>query len=333
MIEITLKGSHFEIGLQIGKLLRRSGYSPPPLPPERLELAAECEKLVQKYTPTLWEELEGVAEGGNFKEGNVVPFELTLLPLPRRGCTIFAVAPEYTTSGKTIFARNYDWEISFQEMFTFIKTYPNDALSSLGCTDLVVGRYGGINEAGLAIGLTAISGYPDDKPGVILHLVTRWILDNCSTTKEAVDFMKRIPHFRGNNYLIADKEGDIALVEASPEKVMVTPAKDGLVFAANRFQSPEMLELEVEKWANPTTAQRQKIVKNWFSNEKGGIDEMAAQRLLAGVFEKGAGVCCKYTDGPEEWGTIWSWIAVLGEGTMNIADGAPSHNEFKSYSF
>ncbi|MFW9787421.1 MAG: C45 family autoproteolytic acyltransferase/hydrolase [Candidatus Thorarchaeota archaeon] len=331
MIEITLKGSHFEIGVEIGKLFRKAGYSPPPLPPERKELASECEKLVQKYTPTLWEEIEGFMKGGDFKEAG--QFELTLLPLPRRGCTIFAIAPEYTSSGKTIFARNYDWAINFQELFTLIRTYPDDAFSNLACTDLVVGRYGGINEAGLSIGLTAISGYPDDKPGIALHLATRWILDNCSTTKEAVAFMKRIPHFRGNNYLIADKDGDIALVEACPERVMVTPAKNGLAFAANRFQSPEMLELEVEKWANPTTIQRHKIINDWFSNQNGGIEEVSAQQILSGVFEQGEGVCCKYTDGPEEWGTIWSWTALLGDGTMNIADGAPSNNEYKSYSF
>ena len=223
--------------------------------------------------------------------------------------------------------------MSFQALFTFVKTCPKQALSSLGCTDLVVGRYGGINESGLAIGLTAVSGYPHDKPGIALHLATRWILDNCSTTKEAVTFMKRIPHFRGNNYLIADKDGDIALVEGSPDRVKVTPAKDGLAFAANRFQSAEMLELEDERWANPTTAQRQKIVEDWYSSNKGRIDEKAAQKLLSGIFETGDGVCCRYSYGSQEWGTIWSWTALLGDGIMKIADGAPSRNEYKRYSF
>lgn len=333
LIEITLKGSHYEIGQEIGRIIQKAGYSPPILPPERVELAEECANLVQKYTPSLWEELEGVQKGGDFQDRNIVQFELTLLPLPRNGCTIFAVAPEFTSSGKTLFARNYDWELSFHDLFTFIKTYPKDALSSLGCTDLVVGRYGGINEAGLAIGLTAISGYPHDKPGIALHLATRWILDNCSSTREAVSFMKRIPHFRGNNYLIADREGEIVLVEGSPEKVRVTPAKDGLAFAANRFQSAEMLELEDEKWANPTTAQRQKIIQNWYSSKKGDIDEVAAEQLLSGVFEKSEGVCCRYSYGPQEWGTIWSWTALLGDGIMNIADGPPSENEFKPFSF
>ena len=50
MIEFTLKGSHYEIGQEIGKLIRKAGYSPPILPPERVKLAEECEKLVQKHT-------------------------------------------------------------------------------------------------------------------------------------------------------------------------------------------------------------------------------------------------------------------------------------------
>lgn len=328
-----MKGSHYEIGLEVGKLLRKAGHTPPVLPPERMDLALECEKLVQKYTPSLWEELEGVVKGGKFEDTSLLQFELSLLPYPRPGCTIFAIAPEYTSSGKTLFARNYDWDVRFQQCLRFIKTFPNDALSSLSCTDLIVGRYGGINEAGLAIGLTAISGYPHDKPGVALHLATRWVLDNCSTTKEAVAFMKGIPHFRGNNYLIADKHGNIALVEGSPERVKVTPANNGLAFAANRFQSPEMLELEEEKWANQTTAQRQKIIKDWYYGREGGIDEIAAQELLSGLLSEGVGVCARSSVGAEVWGTIWSWTALLGGEIMKIADGLPSQNEFKSYSF
>ena len=333
MIEITVKGSHYEIGLELGKILRKVGYDPPPMLPERMDLITACQELVQKYTPSLWEELEGVAKGGNFEDTSVLQHELVLRPYPRAGCTIFAISPEYTSSGKTLYARNYYWDTSFQQYFTFLRTFPNNALSSLSCTDLTVGRYGGINEAGLAIGLTAIPGYPHDKPGVILHIATRWVLDNCSTTKEAVSFMKRIPHFRGNNYLIADQQGDIALVEGSPERVTVTSATDGLAFAANRFQSPEMLALEDEKWADQTSTQRQQIIKDWFATKKDGFDEITAQGMLSGLFTTGEGVCCRFPKGDSEWGTIWSWTTLLGDDIMNIADGSPNQVDYRPYSF
>jgi predicted choloylglycine hydrolase len=333
MNEITVEGSHYDIGLKLGKILRQGGYDPPSVIPERVELITKCEKLVQKYTPTLWEELEGVVKGGNFEDTSVLQHELVLRPYPQSGCTIFAISPEFTESGKTLFARNYDWFTSFNAHFTFIRTFPIDSLSSLSCTDLTVGRYGGINEDGLAIGLTAVPGYPHDKPGVILHLATRWVLDNCSAVEDAVAFMKRIPHFRGNNYLIADKDGAIVLVEGSPEKVKVTDASDGIAYAANRYQTPEMRKLEDVRFANQTSDLRHNNIEKWYKAKRKGFDELAAQSLLSESYETGTGVCCRFVRDDAEWSTIWSWTALLGEDKMNIADGLPTSAPYKSYTF
>ena len=53
-----------------------------------------------------------------------------------------------------------------------------------------------------------------------------------------------IPHYDASSFLIADKEGRIARVEAAPEGVDVVSANDGILSAINIYQSEQMQYLE-----------------------------------------------------------------------------------------
>ncbi|MHA1905634.1 MAG: C45 family autoproteolytic acyltransferase/hydrolase, partial [Candidatus Thorarchaeota archaeon] len=260
-------------------------------------------------------------------------FELALNPYPEFGCSIFTISGEHTATGKVIFARNYDWESSFNDLFTLFRTYPKGALASLSCTDLFVGRYGGINEAGLAVGLTAIPGSRHDHPGIMLHLATRWILDNCKTVKDAVSFMKKIPHVRGNNYLVADLRGESALIQASPEKVEVVHPVDGLVAATNHFQTPDMQAFEDERFIPESSVHRLEVIRNWFKNKEGKIDSVQAQAVLSGMIDSRTGVCQNFTREDTSFSTIWAWTYEAGRRIMTIADGLPNDVAFDEYTF
>ena len=333
MQKITLRGSYSEMGAEFGKLLKENNYTPPPIADGRTEMAKGCEQALEEHAPTLLEELKAMVEAGGYEATTMKTFEMTLNPYPEFGCSILAISGEHTTAGKLIFARNYDWESSFNEVFTLFRTYPKGALASLSCTDLWVGRYGGINEAGLAIGLTAIPGSRRDHPGVMLHLATRWILDNCKTVKDAVNFMKKIPHVRGNNYLVADLRGDSALIQASPEKVKVVHPVDGLVVATNHFQTPDMQAFEDEKFIPESSVPRLEVIQNWFKNKKGKIDSVQAQAVLSGMTDGRAGVCQNFTREGTSFSTIWAWTYEAGGRIMKIADGLPNAVDFEEYTF
>ena len=345
MHEFELRGTYLEMGTEMGKILQKyvrggraygglHGYSPLSGSDDRLKLARGCEAALEEFTPSLLEELNAIVESGGYQDTNLKAFELTLIPYPDFGCSIFAVSGAHTKSGNTIFARDYDWEWSFQDHFMLVRTYPEGRLASLSCTDVIVGRYGGINEAGLAMGLTAIPGYRGkDSPGVMLHLATRWILDNCRTVKEAVDFMERIPHVRGNNYLVIDKNGKMALIQACPEKVVVLGPEDGLVVATNHFQSSEMQVFEDKPGIPASTVNRYEFIKDWLRKQAGKVDMKQAQQVLKGRHDNGAGVCQDYLRNDERWGTIWAWAYEAGDRIMEIADGPPSEVDFETYTF
>ena len=55
----------------------------------------------------------------------------------------------------------------------------------------------------------------------MLNLATRWILDTCRTTKQAVAFLEQMPKVWGETYIVIDQENTIAKVEAHREKTVL----------------------------------------------------------------------------------------------------------------
>ena len=333
MREITLRGTYSEMGAELGKLLREQNHKPPSISEDRFEFAKDCEQALEEHAPTLLEELNAMVHAGGYEHTDLKLFEMILKPIPEFGCSIFAISGEHTSTGEVIFARNYDWESSFHDLFTLFRTYPKNGLASISCTDLLIGRYGGINEAGLAIGLTAIPGSRRDQPGVMLHLATRWVLDNCRTVKDAVNFMQRIPHVRGNNYLVADLQGEVALIQASPEKVEIVGPVDGLVAATNHFQTPDMQVYEDDRYIPESSKPRLEIIMNWFKNRTGKMDSVQVQTVLSEMIDGGAGVCQDFVIEGSRFSTIWAWTYEAGGRIIKIADGNPNDVSFEEFTF
>jgi predicted choloylglycine hydrolase len=338
MIEKTFKGDYYENGLSLGQDLRKYGYKPPVLPEERLKLASECEIAVKRYTPNLLDELNGILEGGNYEETHLKVFSLSLTELTILGCTNLAISKRFTMNGKTIFGRNYDWDKWVADYSTFWKSYPDDGLASISGTDLFVGRYGGLNESGLAIAVNLIRGNTGDTPGVAQHYVVRWVLDRSSNVDQAISFLKKVPHFRANCYLLADSDDTIAYVEATPKKVVVTnETAKGFAAITNHFRSPETKIYEKKELISPTSKPRLDKITNWFNSKSNTVSEKQAQKILTNKLKTKSGVCedRSYLFKTEEipYGTIWSWTASLGERRMDIAHKPYSGVEFKSFAF
>lgn len=66
------------------------------------------------------------------------------------------------------------------------------------------------------------------------------VLDVCSSVDDAIQMLKEIPHAACYNFSLGDKNGNMAVVEASPEKVIVRLGQSSLS-CVNHFQD-EMLK-------------------------------------------------------------------------------------------
>ncbi|MFW9991000.1 MAG: C45 family autoproteolytic acyltransferase/hydrolase [Candidatus Odinarchaeota archaeon] len=332
MFQVKLKGSYYDMGFEQGKELKKGGFVPPPSSERRFAFASECEQLAKKYIPGILEELRGIADSGDYDYDQLKALPLCLgyylSPPPKtESCSVIALSGNHTASGKPLFIRNYDWDIESEQWFTAYWTHPENGLPSLGFCDFHSSRYGGVNE-GIAIAISSSNLYKYPiQPGVSMNLATRWVLDHCSTTKEAVTFLKKVPHVAAFNFLIADKNNGIARVEASPKKVHVIHYDEGFAVSTNHYLSDEMKELEVSGDENPNGSSESRVVnaKKWFENRQGPVTTEYARELAK---DHENGVCDHFVYEGTKGGTIWSWIYTLGELEMIVAPGSPCKTEF-----
>ena len=241
-------------------------------------------------------------------------------------CNVIAVSGNQCRNGKTIFARNHDWLDEDQEWVTCFRTHISTGIPHIGFGFADVGRSGGVNHEGLAISSAAIWYLNKPKPGLRSPLATRWVLDTYSDTRDAVDYLKRIPHHDASSFLIADKEGRIARVEAAPEGVGVAVIQDGMLAAINLIQSEGMQYLDHVPDEGKLVYRHTARIAAWYDDHKGQIDLDTAQTLCS---DHEIGLCDHGETRSEPFGTIYSWVAEPGTGEFHVAHGRPCENEYK----
>jgi predicted choloylglycine hydrolase len=320
ILEFT--GTPRDFGTQNGTILKGL-FNAPPASEAKRKFTSECIPHIMEHTPGIIDETDALAETIGEDIELMRCFLLTLGLEPR--CTVFALAGHKNLEDSPIFARNYDWDPSSLQYFDLVKAKPQGKYANLGFSDVMVGRYGGVNEKGLACAITAEPAYMGKpKPGVRMNLAVRWMLDNLSSTDEAVEWLTKVPHQYAHNYLIADKTGDLTRIESSPLRDKVTTASD-FIHVTNHYIDEEMRELENPDFNYSNTHTRYDTVDKWYY-EKDCIDVADVQDVLSS-HENGV---CNHGEGFE---TIWSWIALLGERYAYVCNGSPCKGTYQKIEF
>ena len=330
MKKLKLKGTYYEMGLQMGEFLKETEGYPPKFPKEVLEKSVVYEEEARKYTPDLLEEFRGIADALDIDYYIPVTLELTPYRFQTQ-CLVFAISGEHTKSGLPILGRSHEWDEEDSEHLRLCFTEPEGKVKSLGFTFSwpLVSRYGGINEAGLALA-SASSSFENTSPGIMLNIATRWILDNCRTTKEAVTFLEKMPKVWGETYVIVDKENTIAKVESHAKKTNVTYSKTG--FAANtlHYDSLEMQYLvsqeEKDLFKEPFR-KRMTFLNDWFEQNKEDIDEEMIKDVLRNHEHQ---MCYHDFHGSIGLEICWSYILTIGKEEALVCAGRPCKNDFVS---
>ena len=325
-----VRGTHYEIGLKMGEIFRKTNRGIIESNDEGKFFALKVKEEIEDIVPELINEIQGFADGGNYKFEDILTFALTLGKNP--GCTVFAINGENTTNQKTIFARNYDGPKHFHN-FDLYKTYPQGFYSHQGCTyEMIVGREDGINEEGLTLAVTGVFGKYINKPGVWDHIAVRAVLDRCKNVQEAVKLLEEIPHLDAKNFLIVDKKNQIAIVEASQQQIEIIYPEEGFGVITNHFTSENMKPFNDEKKSMYRTYERYNNILRWFEEKKKPIDILDVISILN---DSKKGVLSNLIDesANKTFLTVWSWIANTGEKKFNISTGTPITGGYKEISF
>ncbi|MDQ0154702.1 C45 family autoproteolytic acyltransferase/hydolase [Robertmurraya andreesenii] len=228
-----IRDTSFNIGLKLGKYLQNKPLLKVLDSITRPEIDYENMKTIYSaLAPHLIEELDGLANGleisskksASLLSGYDVPMTEAM------GCSAIIT--------KDYYVRNYDFSPALYDgIFSLVQS--EEAFATAGYNLQVLGRHDGINEKGLVAGLHFVSNNSYSK-GISPWTAIRMVLDMCSSVDEAIQMLKEIPHAACYNFSLGDKNDNMAVVEASPEKVMVRLGQSSLS-CVNHFQD-EMLQ-------------------------------------------------------------------------------------------
>jgi len=271
--------------------------------------------------PELLDEIQGIADGQQLP---VETLESILFPMYsmrfENHCTCFA----FSNESKIVFARNSDFLVSIEKLYMNCQYALEGAYAFNGNTTAYVEMEDGVNEHGLAAGLCFV--YPKiNKPGFNAGMLIRYILEKCKTTNDAISALKRLPIASSQTITLADRSGDIAVVECNAEKFVVIRPEPGrnFVAAANCFVSNEMLpyrNTEVDDWR---ADELWRTARDTLANNPQKLSVGFAEDILAGKH----GFMCQY-DRKTNADTVWSLVYDLKRKQIWRAEGNPSRKVF-----
>src|SRR3990167_2170204 len=250
------KGNFFEIGQQQGKIYKANGMNfdnvkiDPVLYKNQLQ-------VYKKHYPELLEEFRGIAKGGNFDEekliyefvaGEIIYYYKDGFSLDK-ACTIFG----YKAKNNLFIGRNYDWLPETEKIFEIYKVSNPKKNSFIAVTDM--GIYSSakatpnyfyynaddaINDKGLFIGITY--AYADQwSYGISCIHMTKLIAETCETVKDAIKVFERVPLCCPKNFFIADKNGDMVIIEHTSIRYYETLQK--INFEKNKFNINSVIKI------------------------------------------------------------------------------------------
>jgi predicted choloylglycine hydrolase len=313
------------MGYRYGTILHKHGFRVTEQSKEKLDFGTESEGEVKHVFPEIVEEITGFADACHAPYEQLAAFVFSIGAFKAEPmCSVFASFDGFDV----VFGRNYDFFYSFKKYTESYLTCPENGYRTLGHSDVFIGREHGINEKGLAAGMTGVSS-EGNRPSMSFCLAIRCVLDKCANVREGVKTLSSIQHTSTFNFLLADNEGDMAVVEAAPDKVRVRRSLKGENFlvATNHFVHPEMQDMEDLKsrsGSNWDTLARYSTIHGILKEHNGKIDLKLAQKILS---NHGGYVCSHQRK--IKLGTIWSITATLKELQIFRAEGHPCRTRYK----
>ena len=328
MYHAHFRGTHYEAGFRWGSLLLKHQNIileniPFEITQERIDYALSCLPIYERFYPEITEEIQGLADGQNcdVRILQAVLFSMYSMP-PACNCSCFA----FTTGQEILLGRNSDFLTEIEKLnMNVIYRLTDGAYSFNGNTTAFVEVEDGVNEQGLAVGLTSV--YPvQRKPGFNAGLLLRYLLEKCKNVSEAISCLHQLPIASAQTLTLADTSGEIALVECNSERIEVTTSLSNthsFVCDTNTFHLTKMTEynrIGIDDWF---AEKRFQTLLSALQDNK-NFNLIFAQKLLSGEY----GFLCQY-DRSTGKDTVWSVIYDLKQHKIYRSEGNPGRRSFK----
>lgn len=341
-------GSHREVGRQHGEALRaliarhldlvlarglrKSGLSRE----QALDLAGRFVPFVAQYSPGLWEEIEGLAEGAGIAvhEAMLLQVKQEVIHLARfaaadQECTTFAVAAPYTRTGYTYAGQNADLSGPMEDLSVVAALEVTGKPRVLMLLPAGQVSYIGMNEAGLSAcgNFLHCSGW---RRGYPRYLLTRLALEQ-TDLEAAVTAAVTPPRASARNLMFASQTGGMVDIENTVTEHALLRG-EGYLVHANHYLAPALMPHELsQEHENANSAARGNRMTDLVRSHAGQIDHMTLQTFCRD-HQCDPDSLCAHRQPPVDTHTFASMICRLSEGKMDLARGPVCENEYYTYS-
>jgi predicted choloylglycine hydrolase len=197
-----------------------------------------------QLTPEHQAEISALAEASGLDAGEVMLANCFLDLSPMTACSTVTLSGKAAPDGIGRFGRNLDFpgfNIADKGSVLLI-FHPKDRFAFAAVTwPGLIGVLSGMNEHGLTLANMEVDrpmGLPRAMPYMILY---RTILEKCRTVQEAVDLLEKTPRQTPNNLMLMDAAGGRAVVEITPEKIVVRRAtEDRPLISTNHHRGEDL---------------------------------------------------------------------------------------------
>jgi hypothetical protein len=176
---------------------------------------------IAQWTPALFEEMRGIAEGADVPFAHLLPYNLldeewAFARVRRRakhvspGCTVACLRP---VDGPPVLAQTMDIPSLHDGTQAVVRIRPDDGPEVIVFTYAGMIGLNGCNAAGVGVVVNNLEVLTPSPTGLPVAFVTRGILER-STLAEAAAFVRAVPHAIGQHYAISDPTG-LASLEGS----------------------------------------------------------------------------------------------------------------------
>jgi predicted choloylglycine hydrolase len=244
---------------------------------ERFLAMTAAAAFEKQMLPEHLDEIRALAKESGVEPGQMLLAQCFLDLSPMTGCSTVTLPASAAPDGVARFGRNLDFpSFNVADKLTVVQVYRpegRNAFMAVGWPGLT-GVLSGMNEHGLALANMEVKRgmrLPTAMPYILLY---RTVLEQCGTTEEAIELIRRTPRQSANNLMVMDASGDRAVIEITPAGVHVRRAPADAALVSTNHQRGDDFE-------TPGQCRRFDSIVKQSGERRGKTDVKAIESMLA----------------------------------------------------
>ncbi len=298
-----------------------------------MEKAMSYLPYVQRFDPSMVEEMQGIAEGAGLPFEDVLFLQVRthLMRPPDGGCTAFAVEESAAKKGIPLAGQNWDWDPDLDGVCLILKRYPENKPSFMCFTQPGLIAYIGLSSEGIAACLNLLLA-PGYSYGVPTYCILRSLFEqrDMEGCREAVE---RARIAMSQNILVLTPQGALDFEIAVKGTSVLRSSDSGVLTHTNHFLDPRLAAEDELVDELPDTKARYSRINELIARLDGKSDAEALKRILEDHDGYPRSICRHRSEDPKYgyMGTVCSIILEPTERRMHISRGNPCEHGFQTY--